>query len=227
MPPENLPAAEATQSSSATQAAADGQQTASTQAAPATQQDGQAPAQTQQQATDGQGTQQSTNSEGDQGADADNPAGAPEKYEFKAPEGQQFNADVIAKFSEVAKKLNLSQDGAQELLDQVAPQIAAAQQSAFQNAVKGWGESAKADKEFGGDKFDANLAVAKKAIDAFGTPELRTLLDQSGLGNHPEVIRAFYRAGKAISEDRHVPGGTKPSTPSRDAASTLYGNQSR
>ena len=32
------------------------------------------------------------------------------------------------------------------------------------------------------------------------------VLEESGLGNHPEVIRVFYRAGKAISEDRFVAG---------------------
>jgi len=31
----------------------------------------------------------------------------------------------------------------------------------------------------------------------------------TGLGNHPEVIRAFYKAGKAISEDRFIPGSPK------------------
>jgi hypothetical protein len=48
--------------------------------------------------------------------------------------------------------------------------------------------------------------VAKKALDAFGTTELRSLLNESGLGNHPEVIRFMFRAGKAISEDSMVTG---------------------
>ena len=54
-------------------------------------------------------------------------------------------------------------------------------------------------------------------LDAFATPEFRQLLEQTGMGNHPEVIRTFYRAGKAISEDGLV-SGSAPKAP-RDARS--------
>jgi hypothetical protein len=59
-------------------------------------------------------------------------------------------------------------------------------------------------------------------MDAFATPELRTLLNESGLGNHPEIIRAFYRAGKAISEDGFVAGGHKATD--KGDAKRLYPN---
>lgn len=164
---------------------------------------------TQQQATEGQTTEgqqaDGGKTEGDQ-KDTEQKAGAPEKYEFQAPEGQQFDEAVIGAFSEVAKELNLPQDAAQKVLDKVAPVIAARQTEQLQAARTEWANTAKADKEFGGDKLDENLAVAKKGLETLGTPELRALLNESGLGNHPEVIRVFYRAGKAISEDRIVTG---------------------
>lgn len=156
----------------------------------------------QQQATEGQGTQ-GQQAEGEQ---EKKPEGAPESYEFKAPEGVQFDDTVIGAFSEVAKELNLPQDQAQKVLDKMAPVIAARQAEQFQAARTEWAEAAKTDKEFGGEKLAENLGTAKKALDALATPELRTLLEESGLGNHPEVIRVFYRAGKAISEDRFVSG---------------------
>ena len=97
---------------------------------------------------------------------------------------------------------------------------------AIKAAQDQWTADAKADKEFGGEALAENLSVAKKALDQFGTPELRTLLNDSGLGNHPEIIRAFYRAGKAISEDRFVPAGAGVRTGgARDAAKSLYPNQ--
>ena len=164
----------------------------------------------QQQATEGQGTQgqqaEGTNTEGGQQQQEKKPEGAPESYEFKAPEGTQFDDAVIGAFSEVAKELNLPQDQAQKVLDKMAPVIAARQAEQFQAARTEWAEAAKTDKEFGGEKLTENLGTAKKALDALATPELRTLLEESGLGNHPEVIRVFYRAGKAISEDRFVAG---------------------
>lgn len=164
----------------------------------------------QQQATEGQGTQgqqaEGTKTEGGQQEQEKKPEGAPESYEFKAPEGVTIDNTVIGAFSEVAKELNLPQDQAQKVLDKMAPVIAARQAEQFQAARTEWAEAAKTDKEFGGDKLAENLGTAKKALDALATPELRTLLEESGLGNHPEVIRVFYRAGKAISEDRFVAG---------------------
>ncbi|HEX7386249.1 MAG TPA: protease [Castellaniella sp.] len=134
--------------------------------------------------------------------------GAPEKYDFKAPEGSGgFDQQVLDAFSEAAKGLDLSQDKAQQILDKVAPVIQARQLEQIQAVASDWAKTAKADKEFGGDHLTENLAVAKKALDTFGTPELQKLLVDSGLGNHPEIIRAFYRAGKAISEDRFVSSG--------------------
>ena len=83
-------------------------------------------------------------------------------------------------------------------------------------------ESARADKEFGGEKLDENLAIAKTALDKFATPEFTKLLNDTGLGNHPEVLRVFVRAGKAISPDSVIPGKAAPSP--ADRLSALYDN---
>lgn len=145
--------------------------------------------------------------------------GAPERYDFKAGEGVSYDTAVIDAYSEVAKELNLSQDNAQKVLDKMAPVIAARQSEQLAALHTDWANSSKADKEFGGEKLNESLGTAKKAMDAFATPELRTLLNDSGLGNHPEVIRMFYRAGKAISEDGFVAGR---GAPTKSAADVLY-----
>lgn len=177
-------------------------------------------ASTQQQATDGQ-TATGDQTQGDQGK----PAGAPEKYEFAMPQGVQLDAKGVEAFSDVARELNLPQEAAQKVLDKMGPVLANRHAEALTQARTAWADGARNDQEFGGEKFAENLAVARKAIDQFGTPELRVLLDQSGLGNHPELIRAFFRAGKAISEDKFVSSGTATPKGSRDAASVLYPNQ--
>ena len=84
-----------------------------------------------------------------------------------------------------------------------------------------WAQQSRADAEFGGEKLDENLAVAKKAVEALASPELKTLLEQSGLGNHPEIIRLFYRAGRSLSQDSFV--GGKPAQGQSDAR-RLYAN---
>lgn len=182
----------------------------------------------QQQATALQDTDAGQPDKGDgeeskQGADI---YGAPEKYEFQPIEGVETDAADIAAFSEFAKDANLSQEAAQALLSKLAPAIAQRQAAMVETMRASWADSSQTDAEFGGAKLSENLAVAKKALDTFGTPELRTLLNESGLGNHPEFIRMFYRAGKAISEDSFVPSGkTTKSDGPRDIAKTLYPNQ--
>lgn len=190
---------------------------------------GEAQAGTQQQASEGQNQQAQDGASAGQ-PDGDAPAGAPEKYEFKAPEGKEFDTEVIGAYSEVAKELNLPQEAAQKLLDKMAPfmeQRAVQQIEALQTQ---WKNDAVIDKEFGGEKLQENLSVAKKALDQFATPQLRELLEKSGLGNHPEIIRFMFRAGKAISEDTFVgqTSGSGKAEPKgfNDFASALYSNQS-
>lgn len=167
-----------------------------------------------QQGTDGQQTETSQQEV--------KPEGAPESYDFKAPEGKEFSPEVLGKFAEVAKELNLSQDAAQGMLDKMAPAFAERQANVIEQARNQWAESSKADKEFGGDKLAENIGVAQKALDQFGSAEFKTLLNESGLGNHPEVIRFMVRAGKAISEDRIVTGASG-AQPTGDARK-LYAN---
>jgi hypothetical protein len=36
----------------------------------------------------------------------------------------------------------------------------------------------------------------------FGTPELFNMLESTGVGDHPEAVRAFARVGKALAAAR-------------------------
>jgi len=133
--------------------------------------------------------------------------GAPEKYEFNnkvtdAPE--VLDPEVLTAFGEVAKDLDLPQEAAQKVLDKVAPVIQARQAQAVEKARTDWAEQSQSDEEFGGESLNSNLEIAKSSLNAFGTDAFKSLLAESGLGNHPEVIRFMYRAGKAISEDSYV-----------------------
>ncbi|HEV2133795.1 MAG TPA: hypothetical protein VGR47_05985 [Terracidiphilus sp.] len=146
---------------------------------------------------------------------------APESYTFTAPEGTEYDPEVLGAYAGAAKEAGLTQDAAQKLIEKMAPALAARQVDQVQAIHKEWLDASTADKEFGGEKLPENLGVARKTLEKFGSPELRALLDETGLGNHPEVIRFFYRAGKAISEDKFV-GGNVGNTARANPASVLY-----
>ncbi|WP_210515157.1 peptidase [Pantoea ananatis] len=152
------------------------------------------------------------------------PEGAPEAYEFKAPEGSELDKAAVEQFEPIARELNLSQEQAQKLVDlygtKVMPQLMKQQADTWQKQIADWGTAAKDDAEIGGDKFDGNLTRAKQAMDKFATPQLREFLETTGMGNHPELIRVFVKVGAAMSEDNLVTSNEKGQ---RSAADVLYG----
>ena len=160
--------------------------------------------------------------------------GAPENYEFNskvADAPQELDPEVLTAFGDVAKELDLPQEAAQKVLDKVAPVLQRRQAQAVEEVKEEWANDSKSDQEFGGESLDANLTVAKSALDTFGTDALKSLLSESGLGNHPEIIRFMYRAGKAIGEDSYVGNSqgayAKGGVPKdfNGIANALYSNQ--
>lgn len=152
----------------------------------------------------------------------------PEQYaDFKLPDGVEPDGELTTEFKGIAKELGLSQEEAQKVSDvgsKMMQKLATRQQEIGQQLRETWDTASKTDKEFGGDAYKANLQVAEKALNSFGTPELFKLLDESGLRKHPEIIRMFVRAGKAISDDRIIPSGMKMNQGGVDAAKVLYPN---
>jgi len=151
------------------------------------------------------------------------PQGAPEKYDFKVPDGHQVDSAVLDAFGASAKKFNLTQEAAQGVLAEVIPAMQARQAEAVKAIHAEWVAAVKADKDLGGSAFEANLGLARKGLDSFGSPELKTLLDTSGLGNHPEVIRLLHRIGKEITSDGYI--GGRQTEGAKQPWDRLYGSQ--
>lgn len=142
-------------------------------------------------------------------APAPKPAEVPEKYEFKAPEGMTLDKPTVEKFSVLAKELKLPQDAAQKLVDlqmNFAKEQGEALRTSYAQTVESWKqETVKAL----GAGYEQELGFAAKAINKFGTPELKQLLNETGLGNHKELAMLLIKVGKTVGED-NLPHG-KPS----------------
>jgi len=166
--------------------------------------------------------------EGKPASDETAAQGAPETYtEFTAPEGVTLDPDTATEFASLAKDLGLSQDNAQKVVDAAAKltlKSAEAQTAQVATIHADWVQQSTDDKEFGGDKLAESLATAKAAMQATATPQLQMLLDRSGLGNHPEVIRHFLKIAPAFAPDKFVPGGTAPPSGNKSADKVLYPN---
>lgn len=158
-----------------------------------------------------------------EGSEDDKPQGAPEKYEFTMPEGMVLDEALSSQVEPVLRELNLTNEQANKLASTFAAHRASEaqrQHDAYAQQVDDWGKAARDDKEYGGTAFDENVKLAQKAIGAYGTPELKALLND-GFGNHPELIRVFVRVGKAMQEDSGVdPGNRTPAT--KSSAAVLF-----
>lgn len=156
-------------------------------------------------------------------ADADAKTNVPEEYtDFTIPESMTMDKDLLGIATPLFKKAGLTQELAQEFIDLEA-QFATKRNEQYGNIIRGWAEAAKADKEMGGDKWDTSVETAQRALNTFGTPELKAALNQTGLGNHPEMIRLMVRLGNAMREDTIVLPGSQSGGEKKSVADRLYG----
>ena len=139
--------------------------------------------------------------EGDAGKKAD---GAPEKYELQFAEGAEPDPVALAMFEKTARTMGLSNESAQQLVELYDN----LQEQSINDNTEAWGKAAAKDEEFGGANYEGNIKRALGVVQKYGSEEFSHLLDATGLGNHPEVIRVFHRIAKAMGED--TAGGTGP-----------------
>jgi len=186
------------------------------------------------------GDDSSSDDEGDKGK-GDDLTFAPEAYSPWEIEGMEISDQDANEFSEIVRGLNggkgLNQEDAQALINLEATRTMRgieAQREAQDDQAKKWqGESLK-DSEFGGEKFEENMQrVRTTVVSIFGDDEeglarFDALVDQTGIGNHPDFIRAFHRFGIAYDpESGQLPDGSKHLGKKRDdkpMSERMYGS---
>jgi hypothetical protein len=148
------------------------------------------------------------------------PSVAPDKYDFaavKLPDGVTLDAELLSELEPAFKAEGLSQEAASKLVEAHANAVGkleAKREADFKQwmatTVKGYQDTLR--KEWGSE-HDANVTVAQRGIARFCAPELKKLLDDTGLGSHPEFVRAFHQIGKMVLEDKPpitgLPNGRK------------------
>lgn len=149
------------------------------------------------------------------------PPQAPEKYELKMLDGSPLDPSDIATVSAFAKAKGLSNEQAQQLLDQrheAAVGFRDRQQALLSQRRTEWEAAVKADKDLGGTNLPQTIQHIQRAMTRFATEEFKRLVDESGYGNHPEFVRVFAAIGKAMSEDRTILAGAGSGAPTEKPA---------
>lgn len=152
----------------------------------------------------------------------ENPINAPDKYDFKVSEGQQLDVTSVKAFEPIARELDLSNEQAQKLVDlygaKIMPQVIKQQAEQWQQQIDSWVKTVNDDQQLGSIE---SINHAQKALEKFGSPDLKQYLNDTGLGNHPELIRVFANIGQAMAEDNMVTGNNNGQI---SAADVLFGD---
>jgi len=105
-----------------------------------------------------------------------------------------------------AKENNISQSAAQKILDsklEAKVKFEQEKKQNLQNAIEVWKQETKNDPEIGGDNFESALKLADLTVSHYDK-DFKSLLDTTGLGSHPLLLRFLYRIGKDLQNDNMV-----------------------
>ena len=153
-------------------------------------------------------------------------ADAPDKYELKLPENSVLDTSAVERISAYAKQKGLTNDQAQMLLERESDAVSKFRQDQVENLKtqsETWKSELVKDKEFGGEAFNKNAELAKRVVEKYASKEFVETLESTGLGNHPELVRVFFRIAKAFGEDSFVVPGAQGAS-KKDLADVFYGN---
>lgn len=180
------------------------------------------------------------NKEGSQSAE---PAPPPTYEAFKMPEGVSLVPETLGKFTELLSTLEtegkadhaLVQQFGQKAVDfyiaevqKSATDIHKNLQTAWDQQKVEWKESFLKDPEIGGERSQTTVDSALKFIRTHGgtaeqQQEFKSLMETSGLGNHPAMIRLLARASEGMSEGKPLTAIRPANTSVKSKVQTMYG----
>lgn len=167
---------------------------------------------------------------GDDGKPADEAGGddtddtVPEDgvYDFgELPEGFELSDEDRKAWSSQFKEVGLTKAQARGLIEAQTARMKQDHDTFVETLQKTQNEhleTAKADPEIGGDKWEESTRLANLGLDTLGGEELKNLILTSGNGNNPEIIRELRRIGELVKDDTFDGGQTHAEPVSREQA---------
>lgn len=172
---------------------------------------------------------------------AEEPAQLPTYEDFKLPEGINLDKEKFGEFTGILADIELAkgdhakmQEAGQKLVDRHIAELQDALKrqtehyaSEWEKQKTAWRDSFVKDPEIGGNRQDTTVKAALQFIRTHGgndaqQAEFRQLMDSTGLGNHPALIRLLANANITLAEGKPVPA-QKPATQPMSKVERRYG----
>lgn len=157
-----------------------------------------------------------------EGSKSDEPAPLPTYDAFIRPDGTsvendeiiktlgQFEANTKADHAEMHKLGQSLIDLHHSTLSKALEGVEKSRQETFEKQKNDWKEAFIADPEIGGNRQNTTVSSALEFIRTHGgtkeqQKEFHNLLESTGLGNHPAMIRTLANASRAMQEGKPLP----------------------
>lgn len=180
--------------------------------------------------------------ENTEGGQTEEPAPPPVYEPFVVPENTKLDDTKVSEFTKLLSGLELDgkadhatvQQFGQKAVDfHIAEvnRIVEADRKALQDTwtkqKQDWKDSFLKDPDIGGNRWETTVTAARNFISNHGgtseqQAEFRTLMEATGLGNHPAVIRLLANAYRDLSEGTPL-AATRPTPGPKSKTKTMYG----
>lgn len=146
----------------------------------------------------------------DEGALAETKA-EPVELEFRNDKGEVIDDPATKAFLANANELKLTPEIATKQRDRLLAGMSEAKKA----AAVAWEKELRADKDFGGTKFDESVGLIKTTLERMGDvgAAAQKFLAESGLERQPHIARLLHAFGKAISPDKFTAGAVVTGRP--------------
>lgn len=127
-----------------------------------------------------------------------------EGYDLKGIVPETYNQGVVEDFKKKAHETGMSEEGVRNMAEWYKG-LEIKQREAMEKskAIQADQYVLELKKDFGAN-FDSEVKNARKALDAYTDMAFRKYMDDTGLGNHPALVKAFAKIGRELSEDKLV-----------------------
>ena len=176
-----------------------------------------------------------------EGQSAD-PAPPPSYESFQLPEGAKVDAERLADFTGLLGSFETQtkaehaevQKFGQQLMDRHVAEVTRAVETfrdaslaAWDAQKTAWRDQFISDPEIGGNRQQTTVNSAIEFVRTHGgtdaqQAEFRQLMNETGLGNHPAMIRLLANAGVSMSEGRPL-AASSPSPAKPTKLQAMYG----
>ncbi len=121
----------------------------------------------------------------------------PDQYAFD----ERYDESNLEDYKNIAHQLGLTQNQANKILDMWSQANYDQSQQAQENYEGMQAQGVHALQKEWGKSYNENVELARRAFTNFASKEALDIMEDSGLGNHPEIVKMFSKIGQLLKED--------------------------